>query len=207
MSQNIEQVKESLIEAVSKTMENMAFEQVELIEKDQELSGEEVQQELPPEVIAMLAEESESGDDNSGDPEATDATAQNGNEMLWTTIPIMKPYRGELVLIFNSGYAHALTEAIYGDLDDPDFSSPTVFDAVGEIINTIAGRFLGNLIPADEEFELGLPNTGEGDPPKSEKEVVTLKFNLGGDILTAVICGEEFESLKNCKKKIKETIS
>ncbi|GEM_PF-3521141 len=207
MSQSIERVKESLIEAISKTMENMAFEQVELIEGDQEVSEDEVQQELPPEVMAMLAEESESGEDNSVDPNAADTTAQNENEMLWTTIPIMKPYRGELVLIFTSGYAHALTEAIYGDLDDPDFSSPMVLDAVAEIINTIAGRFLDNLIPANEEFELGLPNTGEGEPPKTEKEIVALKFNLGGDILTAVICGREFESLENYKKKIKETIS
>jgi CheY-specific phosphatase CheX len=205
MDQVNEFVKTALVEAISKTMENMAFEQVELIEDDRDIARLEESQNLPPEVAALLEEEGLADDETvqiSLDPERNRSEEQNS---LWTTIPINKPLRGELALVFDSGYARMLTESIYGDMEEIDMSAITILDAVAEIINTIAGRFIGGLISDDKGFELGLPNTGEGEPPVGDEAVMTLKFDLGSNILKAVVSGKDLLLFEKKSGKIKET--
>jgi len=204
MDQVNELVKNALVDAICKTMENMAFEQVELIEDSGNDEIAETMQNLPQEIAALLKEDGLIDDKTS---EIKIEPAEDGFEKqnsLWTTIPIIKPLRGELALVFDSAYARLLTESIYGDMEEIEMSVITVLDAVAEIMNTIAGRFIGGLISDDKGFEMGLPNTGEGEPPASEDDVMILKFDLGEHVLTARVSGKDFMSFEKKNENIRE---
>lgn len=213
MSQSAERLKKALLEAVSTTMENMAFEQVELIDNENNLQ-EEISGEAPADEFGGVDEgatdeqaenQSESSDKAVEDLEQTSVNQVIQN--LWTSIAIIKPIHGTMILEFKCGYAQKLTEAIYGEIGDDNLSASTVLDAVAELINTISGRFIDELISADKEFELGLPNTGEGDTPEIENEVISLLFDLGGYTMRAVVSGNDILNLVSEKKKIKENVS
>ena len=226
MSEKDGRLKLALTQAVSMTMENMAFEQAELMEeggaalneyKDDATSSRDLQ-DYYEQVIAENSAVTE-GDDETTDSdqcaenkeeeaEADTGSAEEGEDTaLWASILIMKPLRGEMVLAFSSAYAKQLTETIYGDMGAGETPDIAVHDAIAEIINTVAGRFLERLLPSDREFELGLPNTGWSDPPDVENEVIRLDFNLGGRTVTAIVGGEDFDSLEQKIGEIQEKVS
>lgn len=224
MSENENLLKSAMVIAVSKTLENMAFEQVELIEGDIESYMKEKYEN----TNAMFSIPDDPGDQSyteDGDPpdavpeaENTNVVADNTDENMepsvaestedeiWASISILKPLRGEIVLIFPSEYAGQLTEAIFGGLENVDFNEVTVNDAVAEIINIIAGCFAQELFPDDKRYELGLPNTGWEESPSLDNNAITLSFDLGGNILTAKLGGEDFCNYEN-SQKIQEKVS
>lgn len=197
-------IKNALVNAISKTVEDMAYEQVELIEEDRENESLQKTQSLPQEAIATLGEADQDGEETSRMETAPQVDKADDQDQLWTTIPLLKPLRGELALVFDSGYARVLTESIYGDTEEVDMTAVTVLDAVAEIMNTIAGRFIGSLISEDREFMVGLPNTGQGEPPEFEDEVLTLRFEIGGNYLSAILSGDDFRNYEEMDNSVKE---
>ncbi len=224
MSENENPLKSAMVIAVSKTLENMAFEQVELIEGDIASYMKEKYEN----TNAILSIPDDPGDHSYTEDGASPAAvpevenisvaADNADEnedpsvvestegKIWATIPILKPLRGEIVLIFPSDYAEQLTKAIFGGLDSEELNGGTVNDAVAEIINIIAGCFAQELFPDDKRYELGLPNTGWEESPMLENKAITLSFDLGGNILIAELGGEDFCNYEN-SRKIQEKVS
>ncbi|MEE9553447.1 MAG: chemotaxis protein CheX [candidate division Zixibacteria bacterium] len=223
MSKNENPLKTALVLAVSRTLENMAFEQVELIEGDIETYLAERKSKMEDMLKSIdntldgPAEECYAGDEGSmkenedsseeSEHNADSAPEQtSGEEELWASIPLLKPLRGEMVIVFPSEYAAQLTESIYGALDSDSIKEITVNDAIAEIINIIAGCFAQELLPDDKRFELGLPNTGWGEMPAIENEAISLSFDLGGHILSSIVGGEDFCMCKN-SQQLQEKVS
>ena len=224
MSENENPLKSAMVIAVAKTLENMAFEQVELIEGDIESYMKEKYEN----TNAMLSISdipgdrlySEDGDPPDAGPEVENASVAEDNadeneepssvesteDKIWASISILKPLRGEIVLIFPSEYAGQLTEAIFGGMESEGFNEVTVNDAVAEIINIIAGCFAQELFPDDKRYELGLPNTGWEESPSLDNKALTLSFDLGGNILIAELEGKDFCDYEN-RQKIQEKVS
>ena len=75
-----------------------------------------------------------------------------------TTIEIEQPYRGFVDLLCKKKFIHETAETLLGDeiLEDAE---AVLFDTLGELINTVAGRFMANLIPENQDFSIGLPVT------------------------------------------------
>jgi len=226
MSVNEKQLKRCLAQAVSRTLESMAFEQGELIEGSLEQYLADKEKNLNSLLSSQAVETADSSDkcdldpneeayppgDSSGEADGVSEiemplTAGIIEEELWTSISILKPLRGEMILIFPSLYAGKLTEAIYGGLSDTDSNEVTVNDAVAEVINIIAGCFIQELIPSNKRFELGLPNTGWGEVPPAEAKALELNFDIGGHILTAIVGGEDFQNYVRENDKIQEKVS
>ena len=224
MSKDENPLKSALVIAVSRTLENMAFEQVELIEGDLKTHLARKKSEMD-NILASLNEserdqmgdgaienESEDQSDITGDygkDEQADIESESvatDEAELWASIPLLRPLRGEMVIIFPSEYAAQLTEAIYGSLDSEGIKEITVNDAIAEIINIISGCFAQELLSSDTRFELGLPNTGWGETPSIENKAITLSFDLGGHILTAIVSGEDFCGFKN-SQQLQEKVS
>lgn len=73
-------------------------------------------------------------------------------------IPVQEPFVGELQLALPWELAQELATAAFGtEPDDPVL----VQDALGEILNTIAGQFLCLLVKGEQDFRLGLPENGQ----------------------------------------------
>ncbi len=145
----------SLSAAISKTMENMTFEEVEIID---EVNDDDI---FP--------------EDN-----------------LWAVLPLLRPYEGQLVLEVPVNYGRTLAKEVLG-LFDQNVSNEAIMDVLAEMANTLAGRFVDELVSSDREFELGLPDTGKGVAPAQAPKVATVQLNVAGHALVASIAGEAFK--------------
>ena len=117
------------------------------------------------------------------------------NDSLWAALPIKRPLAGKLVLDTSQIYARKLAEGIFGG-PGKEFSDDIVRDVLAEILNTVAGSFINELVPKDQEFELGLPTTGLGKIPEPEVPVTSIRANVGGFYLTAVLTGKDFQEFQ-----------
>jgi CheY-specific phosphatase CheX len=142
-------VKSAIVNAVTETMENMAFEQVE---------------------------------------ESVEATATPAGDLIWASMPVIRPSKAEISIELSNDYAKAVTEALFGFMENgPDDN--IVRDALAEMLNTIGGRFMAQLTPAKQEFELGLPTVGAGKSKVSPNDSAAVNFNVGEHILRVYISG------------------
>ncbi len=149
MIENTELIKTSLMTALKKTMEDMAFEEVEFLGCDM--------------VTPVIPEEN-----------------------LWARLAILQPFAGEICIEVSAGYARLVTEALYGEVSE-DVTDESVGDALAEILNTIAGVFMKEYTPHDKSFELGLPLIGKGAMTNVPQKILSLSFDVGGQVLTAFV--------------------
>ena len=127
--------------------------------------------------------------------EAPQTTLAMRNDSLWAALPIKRPLVGELVLNTSQIYARKLAEDVYGG-PGKEFSENVVRDVLAEILNTVAGSFIKKVVPQDQQFELGLPTTGLGKIPEPASPVTSIRANVGGHYLTAVLTGKDFQEFQ-----------
>jgi CheY-specific phosphatase CheX len=102
----------------------------------------------------------------------SDEEAPYDDELLWSGIDVAAPFQGRITLVMPQGLALEMTETMFGfgEIETP--LEDLARDTLAEIINTLAGRLMAGIVPEDQTFELGLPETGEGWPdthaPKQE---------------------------------------
>ena len=117
-----------------------------------------------------------------------------GDDKLWASLPVVEPYTGELVLEVPMACAKILAEEAYGEID----SGPAlaeIEDLVAEILNTLAGRFLDELTPSGQIFQLGLPTKGKGELPQFDDQVTSILLSVGEHYLNTIVVGKDFEKL------------
>lgn len=83
---------------------------------------------------------------------------------VWSCIDVKSPLKTRLSLIIPEDLAREITFDILGFEDEGELSMEMLVDVMAELINTIAGRFVAKVTPEDETFELGLPESGSGEP-------------------------------------------
>ncbi|MBD3166851.1 hypothetical protein GF324_09645 [bacterium] len=103
---------------------------------------------------------------------------------LWARLNILNPVTGKMFIRVERACAEQLTENILGP--DPEengeaISDPMLFDAMAELINTVAGRFLQKLVADGKDFGIGLPDTGIGSCcDEKTDEVTRVAFEIAG---------------------------
>ena len=106
-------------------------------------------------------------------------------EWLWSSIALLEPLCGELYIICPKTMAPLIGDSVYGT-PDGSVNESQIFDVMGELANTAAGRFMNLAIPEDHPFSLGLPRTGEGWPADSEFEICSLATDEGQRLIAAL---------------------
>lgn len=96
-------------------------------------------------------------------------------ELTWTSILIHDPVQGEVRLAMGKTLLLNLTAGIFA-LDEDKVSQSQQDDILHELLNTIAGLFMTNLLADDQTFQLGLPEYGEGPLPELEPNAVVWKL-------------------------------
>ncbi len=94
---------------------------------------------------------------------ATDAAPDAEADFVWAAVDIAEPIIGKVLLYTRRGTAEEIARLIHG-CDDGDLDPELLFDAMGELANTVGGRCLASLIAETETFRLRLPQTGAGMP-------------------------------------------
>jgi CheY-specific phosphatase CheX len=153
----IDLLRSSLSSAITKTLEDMTFDEVEI-------------------------------DD---EPSIVDTSF---SDHFWAMLPLESPLSAELVLDASPIYARQLADDIYGGTE-AEFSDKTVRDVLAEVLNTVAGSFIKELVPDDQVFEIGLPTTGIGTKNQREAPITEVRANVGNYYLTAFISGTDSREL------------
>ena len=97
------------------------------------------------------------------------------DQLTWCSLLISDPVQGEVRLAMSKDLTKKLTVAIFA-LDPEEISQAQMDDTLHELLNTIAGLFMTNLLTDNQTFQLGLPEAGEGNLPELEENAVTWKL-------------------------------
>lgn len=131
---------QSMINAVSQTLENMAFtEAMEHFDRSYEIPAE---------------------------------------ELVWNSLLINDPVQGEVRLAMSRTFLKTLTGNIFG-MNEEEITQQKMDDILNELLNTIVGLFLTNLLADDQEYEMGLPELGEEELPEIDANTIVWKLMTG----------------------------
>ncbi|MBU0519107.1 chemotaxis protein CheX [bacterium] len=189
MSENVELLERSLLRALSHTMEEIAFEQVEKIADSERIdvfNGK------------LLNPESGYFTDSPG----TDS-GSGENEKFWAELGLKAPLSGIIVVEVSKGYASALCKVLYGmGMENPH--DDMIRDSMAELLNTIGGCFMKELIPPEQEYEWGFPVTGKGRYETLDEPILETYCDINGDILKMTIVGKDISDYRVDHPSIQE---
>lgn len=117
-----------------------------------------------------------------------------GPNTLWAAVPLLSPYKGELSLELPGELARAISGEVF-DMVEAGPSLASMQDLMGELLNTVAGRFLDALLPPNTVFQLGLPETGQGRRTFSAPPVTSLLADVAGQGVRITLTGDAFGKL------------
>ncbi len=118
-------------------------------------------------------------------------------EMYWANLPILEPYYGGVSFITCKTGANMLVELVHGPPEDEGLPPEILFDTFAELINTLGGRFMSELVPDDVSFKLGLPQTGRSDAQAQGDVAYSGVFQIDEYKLVVTVTGAGFKSLVN----------
>jgi hypothetical protein len=83
-------------------------------------------------------------------------------------------------------------------MEDEEITQEQMNDILNELLNTIVGLFLTNLLPDDQEYEMGLPEPGEEELPEIDANTIVWKLMTGEeDPLQIFASGASLVALKD----------
>jgi CheY-specific phosphatase CheX len=117
--------------------------------------------------------------------------------VVWAKIPFVRPVKGSMTIILSPDLANNLTEVIYGFFDEGSVTEELMMDALAEISNVLAGRFLTEILPKGVAFELGLPSKGQEETvdtvPEDKEDFFPMDYALEGHRFTVILAGNNLE--------------
>ncbi len=96
-------------------------------------------------------------------------------DLVWTSLLIHDPVQGEVRLAMPSSLLKKLTGNVFA-MPEEEVATEQMNDIINELLNTIAGLFMTNLLSDDQEYQLGLPELGTNDLPDSDADTVVWKL-------------------------------
>jgi len=117
-------------------------------------------------------------------------------EAVWVSILIHKPLQGELRLALPPELLTTITVDMF-NLEPQDVAESQRQDIIAEILNTLAGVFMTKLIPADQTYQLGLPEHGEGPIPEDDEGAIVWNLQIEEAPILLVANGAGFMTFNN----------
>lgn len=113
--------------------------------------------------------------------------ADNGGYGITSaSLDIIQPLSLTLQLTLRNDLAVRVTENLLGWAEDDAPPPDRIQDAVGELLNTIAGMMAQHLTPEGETFDIGLPRISAAPPPAEDEKTVVSYFLQDDTYLFAV---------------------
>lgn len=102
------------------------------------------------------------------------------DETVWTSLLINDPVQGELILAMPHNTLEKFTGNIFAMPED-DLTDTQKNDILNELLNTIAGLFMTNLLAQDQQYKLGLPAIGHGKFAPADADTLVWKLITSDD--------------------------
>ena len=117
-------------------------------------------------------------------------------ELVWTSLLVHDPVQGEIRLAMPVTLLKKLTANVFA-LEDEEIDQAQMDDILNELLNTIAGLFMTNLLEDDQQYKLGLPELGQGDMPETDADTIVWKLMTSEeDPLQLYVTGAPLVALK-----------
>jgi hypothetical protein len=97
------------------------------------------------------------------------------DELVWTSLLINDPVQGEIRLAMPKTLLTKFTCNIFA-MDEDEVTQPQMDDILNELLNTIAGLFMTNLLEDNQEYKIGLPELGMDELPEVDSETIVWKL-------------------------------
>jgi len=97
------------------------------------------------------------------------------DELVWTSLLINDPVQGEIRLAMPKTLLTKFTCNIFA-MDEEEVTQPQMDDILNELLNTIAGLFMTNLLEDNQEYKIGLPELGMDELPEIDSETIVWKL-------------------------------
>ena len=81
--------------------------------------------------------------------------------MLMASIQVLDPVKGRVGLVVDRRLARQMALDMYA-CEPKELTDQMVTDFVAELINTISGQMMSDVLPDEQLFQLGLPDVTEG---------------------------------------------
>ncbi len=125
----------------------------------------------------------------------TDTEFACEEEANWAELSILAPYYGMMTLQTCSAGASLLMELVHGPQEDEELPPEILFDTFAELINTLGGRFMSELVADDVSFKLGLPQTGRGKMRQRNDVVYSQVFQIDEILIHIMVSGAAFKEV------------
>ncbi len=122
----------------------------------------------------------------SVDTEFDEPLADNVNEdAVMALIQVLEPKAGELRLSMPKKTAAELAKALFC-ITDKELSDHLINDLACELLNTISGRVMKRVLPAECLYHLGLPSMAGQSVVELTPPFVNCRFMADGNILAVM---------------------
>lgn len=106
----------------------------------------------------------------------------DGEDAVIAHIRVLEPAAGELRLAMPRKTASELAKALFC-ITERELSERLINDLACELLNTISGRIMKRVLPAECLYHLGLPCMADGDVPEIQPPFVHCRFMADGNLL------------------------
>ena len=126
-----------------------------------------------------------------------DASGPTGlsGDVIRASLPVQDPVQGEFVICLNKDLLINIAETVYGPMVD-ELRDQNLFDLLGEILNTVVGRFMSAIVPGDRTFRLGLPISGKGIAPEPLSPAYAWYYLINDSDVYLAVSGESLPALR-----------
>ena len=108
-----------------------------------------------------------------------------GEDAVTALIQVLAPKTGELRLAMPKKTAAELTKALFC-ISDQELSDHMINDLACELLNTISGRVMKRVLPAECTYHLGLPSMAGHPALEMPPPFVHCRFMADGNLLAVM---------------------
>lgn len=110
------------------------------------------------------------------------------SDLLWAKVRVVEPLEGAVTLAFPRLLAEEMAASLMGG--EGQVPERVLLDALAELVNTVAGKFMSLLVSEDTAFKLSVPETGSGWPRRPGNNGMVQPFRVGKANFVALVEGE-----------------
>lgn len=103
------------------------------------------------------------------------------DDLAWASLVIKDPVQGEIRMALPASALAQLTATIFA-LEPSEVDENKSRDILHELLNTIAGLFMTKLLPENQTFDIGLPESGQGELPQADQDTLTWRLLTGDEM-------------------------
>ncbi|MBN2644276.1 MAG: chemotaxis protein CheX [Desulfuromonadaceae bacterium] len=128
------------------------------------------------------------------DPATAETAAEYSNPLKEVHLLVTAPVLMELRLRMAEELLFQVVETMY-IMDRTDVTEQLINDLLSEILNTLAGRFMADILPTNQTFSLGLPEVMEDNSPSEDNLLLQTFFQADEHPLSVSIMAPDMDDI------------